>query len=310
LVFHKLTKGADTLTEDQFVHALTKELSLNLSKEEAKRLFLQQADRNGQGVVSHDVFQRAARDSVFLTRIVSSLSHTCEFSVPSTYDFKQPTSVTHRHSSYSVENEWGTSNSKIYDETKHGALHGDFVDVRKSLDYGWHPNYTKERQLWQDVLVKDVAERQSPSRWPWLVLTCGAMGAGKGYCLRWLSRTGVFPLDRVVKIDPDHFKSAMPEWTGYTTYDAQENTINSGKHTHKESGFIQEICMAVSLRLRQNTWIDGSLQDHGWWSEWIGEIRNTYPWYRIAIFYVYATDQQVLDIDASADIPWLVCCFP
>ena len=38
-VFHKLTNGGDKLTEDQFVHALTKELSLNLSKEEAKRLF-------------------------------------------------------------------------------------------------------------------------------------------------------------------------------------------------------------------------------------------------------------------------------
>ena len=294
-VFHKLTNGGDKLTEDQFVHALTKELSLNLSKEEAKRLFLQQADQNFQGVVSLDVFQRAARDSVFLTRIVSSLSHTCEFSVPATYDFTQPTTITHRHPSYVVSNEWGTNESKIYDETKHGTLHGDFVDVRKTLDYSWHPNYTKERQLWQDVLVKDVAQRQSPSRWPWLVLTCGAMGAGKGYCLRWLSRTGVFPLDRVVKIDPDHFKSAMPEWPGYTTFDAQEKTTSAGNQTHKESGFIQELCQTVSLRLRQNTWIDGSLQDHAWWSEWIRGIRDQYPWYRIAIFYVYASDRQVLD---------------
>ena len=121
------------------------------------------------------------------------------------------------------------------------------------------------------------------------------MGAGKGYCLRWLSRTGVFPLDRVVKIDPDHFKSIMPEWKGYTKYDKDNNSITAGTNTHKESGFIQELCQTVSLNLRQNTWIDGSLQDHEWWSQWISEIRKKYPWYRIAIFYVYATQDLVLE---------------
>jgi len=109
-----------------------------------------------------------------------------------------------------------------------------------------------------------------------------------------LSRTGVFPLDRVVKIDPDHFKSAMPEWNAYTKFDNDNNTITSGNNTHKESGFIQELCQAVSLRLRQNTWIDGSLQDHHWWSKWINDIRQEYPWYRIAIFYVHASEEQVL----------------
>lgn len=46
---------------------------------------------------------------------------------------------------------------------------------------------------------------------------------------------------------------------------------------------------------RQNTWIDGSLQDYSWWSQWITNVRQRLPHYRIAIFYVYARTQQVID---------------
>ena len=62
--------------------------------------------------------------------------------------------------------------------------------------------------------------------------------------MRWLSRNGVFPLDSVVKVDPDHFKAAMPEWTGYTEVDA----LKAGSMTHLESGLIQELAQEMSLR--------------------------------------------------------------
>jgi hypothetical protein len=294
-VFERLTDNGEYLNKEQFCRALIQELSLNLSRKEAERLFLQQADKNGDGVVNIDVFVRAVRDNVFLTRIVSSLAHKRCFEVHSEYDCTKSTASAYTHTKYIIENEWGTSASKDYQQSKHGGLYGDFVSIRKTLDYSWHPNYTEQRQLWQDQIVKDVAQRHAPVRWPWLVLTCGAMGAGKGYCLRWLSRTGIFPLDNVVKIDPDHFKSVMPEWKRYTEYDKTNEIISAGNNTHKESGFIQELCQTVSLQLRQNTWIDGSLQDHEWWSEWIGGTRQKYPWYRIAIFYVHAQENQVLD---------------
>jgi uncharacterized membrane protein YgcG len=293
-VFNKLTNNGEYLNQEQFCHALIDELDLNLSKEEANRLFLQQCDTNGEGVVRVGVFVRAVRDNVFLTRIVSSLSHKHTFEVSTQYNYTQSTATAYTHANYIIENKWGTSTTKEYDCAKHGEVYGDFIDIRKALDYSWHPNYTVERQLWQDRIIKDVAQRHAPVRWPWLVLTCGAMGAGKGYCLRWLSRTGVFPLDNVVKIDPDHFKSVMPEWNEYKTYDATHQTITAGNNTHKESGFVQELCQTVSLQLRQNTWIDGSLQDVQWWTDWISHIRTVYPWYRIAIFYVYAKKSQVL----------------
>jgi hypothetical protein len=186
----------------------------------------------------------AVRDNVFLRRVVSSLRYPVHATVATDYDYSQPTYITLRHPDYLPETPLGTSRTAAYDEAKHGAVSGAFADVRRRLDYSWHTNYTLTRQRWQDDLVNKVALRSRPVRWPWLVLTCGAMGAGKGYVLRWLSRTGVFPLDSVVKIDPDHFKSAMPEWEGYKT----ANQLEAGSMTHKESGFIQELAQEMSLR--------------------------------------------------------------
>ena len=40
----------------------------------------------------------------------------------------------------------------------------------------------------------------------------GAMGSGKGHAVQWLSTHGIFPLENLCRIDPDHFKSVMPEW--------------------------------------------------------------------------------------------------
>ena len=145
--------------------------------------------------------------------------------------------------------------------------------------------------MWQDNVVTGIALRQAPQTHPWLVFTCGAMGSGKGYALRWMSSNNIFPLEEIVHIDPDHCKSLMPEWKGYVEGDS----LQAGGNCHKESGFIQELCEKVSLVCRQNTWIDGSLGDHGWWSEWIKNCRQKFPWYRIAIFYVYCSPEKVFE---------------
>ena len=83
----------------------------------------------------------------------------------------------------------------------------------------------------------------------------------------------------------------MPEWRGYVTADPR----TAGSLTHQESGLIQELCEEISLRDRQNTWIDGSLQDHAWFAGKIAAWRTKYPWYRIAIFHVYAEEEQVVE---------------
>eukprot|EP00964_Phaeocystis_antarctica_P118555 scaffold82340_cov48-Phaeocystis_antarctica.AAC.4 len=99
------------------------------------------------------------------------------------------------------------------------------------------------------------------------------MGAGKGYVLSWMSRSGYFPLENIVhvdpdhsnpnpnptpsptltpphpnpnispaanQVDPDHFKRLMPEWSGYTA-----QSERAGNFCHRESGYLQEIAQEV-----------------------------------------------------------------
>lgn len=126
------------------------------------------------------------------------------------------------------------------------------------------------------------------------VYTCGAMGAGKGHAMSWLSEHGLFSLEKVVHIDPDHFKTVMPEWRGYIEQDRTAGTQKAGTMCHKESGLLQELATELALTRGQNTWIDGSLGDHEWFRLEFAKIRQRFPQYRIAIFYVYCAEETVL----------------
>jgi len=75
------------------------------------------------------------------------------------YDVTAKTCDTYRHPDYIVENKWGRNHAKDHDSLKHGALHGEFNDIRERMDYNWHTNYSKERQSWQDNFVRSVAMR-------------------------------------------------------------------------------------------------------------------------------------------------------
>ena len=98
------------------------------------------------------------------------------------YDWKLATCFNHVAPGYKAENAIGTSLTKQYDPILHGELYGDFIDIRRTIDYSWHTNYSKARQLWQDQVVKNIAPcRDAKQTWPWLVLTAGAMGAGMSY---------------------------------------------------------------------------------------------------------------------------------
>ena len=65
-------------------------------------------------------------------------------------------------------------------------FYGEFVDIRQSLDYNFHSNYIRERQLFQDKIIIDKFEDPvitdlhgntcaRPEN-PWIVFTAGARG--------------------------------------------------------------------------------------------------------------------------------------
>jgi len=188
-----------------------------------------------------------------------------------------PTRTEHRSYDYTKS----TNENYGVDEL---VFHGKYRDIRRRMDYSYHTNYTKARQLWQDAIISSLFTTSSPQKNPNLIYTCGAMGVGKGYVMRYLIANGYFPSKQMVRIDPDYFKTLMPEWMEYVKRDC----ATAGTFCHRESTFIQEIARKVALSMRQHTLIEGSLRDHVWFRGVFNDIKTRFPEYTITIVHVYA----------------------
>ena len=173
-------EGIDTLL-DAFIDLLERDLRIDLDREEIERIWkrafgstsLDAGNRN----VSFDEFNKRVQEVAFLKLLLRELDRSGgeHFSVPTGYDFTKSTN----------DNYAATPDTYF----------GDFQDIRAARDYSYHVNYSRERQLWQDRAVSSVVSRTAPQISPWIVYTCGPMGAGKGYALSWMSRHGYFPLE-------------------------------------------------------------------------------------------------------------------
>lgn len=217
----------------------------------------------------NDMTMTASRES--LQDIISqeAIVHTDAFEVDESYDFDRST----------AENYGSEENNLV----------GDFVDIRETLDYSYHPFYDTRRQLLQDQLLKNVISSGRRQAAPWIVFTAGAMGAGKSFTIRWMNQNEYFPLSDIVQIDPDQFKSAMPEWRDYI----HNSPLDAGSKTHLESGFLVEIAQEKLLSESKNIQVDGSLRDYKWYQIVFQKIKERYPHYNIAILYIYASKESV-----------------
>lgn len=216
-----------------------------------------------------DVETASTRSSLNDIVTEESIVYSDAFQVEETYDYEQST----------VDNYRAEQNSLV----------GDYVDIRQTLDYSYHPYYDERRQLLQDQLLKNVVSSGRRQQWPWIVFTAGAMGAGKSFTIRWMNKNEYFPLSEVVQVDPDHFKSAMPEWRDYINL----NALEAGTKTHLESGFLVEIAQEKLLSQSKHIQVDGSLRDYKWYQYVFQKIKERYPHYNIAILYIYASKPTV-----------------
>lgn len=164
---------------------------------------------------------------------------------------------------------------------------------RKNLNFA----YNEKRQKWQDCVIKRVTTRSSPGsiEHPWIIYTSGVMGGGKGYLLSLLSQKDILPIETTVHIDPDYFKTSMPEWNELVEHGKKlkDGTI-AGNMTHAESAYMQEIAEIVALNQRQNIIIDGSLSDKGWFESVFKKLRKYYPHYKIGIISIECDESIVL----------------
>eukprot|EP00301_Raphidiophrys_heterophryoidea_P004075 c11801_g2_i2.p1 GENE.c11801_g2_i2~~c11801_g2_i2.p1 ORF type:complete len:641 (-),score=130.81 c11801_g2_i2:98-2020(-) len=270
-MFVEIAGDDNRIDFEEWTDLCLNKLRMNLDHTELRRVF-DQVDKDGSGSIDFEEFSDGIKHFGFLRSVAKALAATksISFRVPENYDFSKPTSE-----NYKTNSSVGFANM--------------FADIRSTRDYTYHTHYTMERQNWQDAVVSTIAVRNHPQVLPWVVFTCGGMGAGKGYVLSWMSQHGFFPLEQIVHVDPDHFKSIMPEWDKYVA----TNMNGAGGLCQRESGFLAEIAQEVAMRNRQHLWIDGSLRDGAWYATVFDDLRIRYPDYRIAIFYIRASEDIV-----------------
>lgn len=170
---------------------------------------------------------------------------------------------------------------------------GPNQDIRPLIDYTYHRKYSDERMKFQDKLIADFSHGTLEQRdllLPWVVFTAGAMGAGKGYIVEFLSDKGCLPLDQFTTIDPDEIRKALPEWEGYVKHDP----LAAAKKTQKEAGQIAEILGYKALRERWNVIFDGSLRDVKWYKMYFEQLRRCFPGIRLMILHIQAEKDEVL----------------
>jgi hypothetical protein len=68
---------------------------------------------------------------------------------------------------------------------------GPYASIRANLDFAYHGNYLRARQAIQDELItallrENDTSQPGPNPNPWVVFTCGAMGAGKSHVVTWM----------------------------------------------------------------------------------------------------------------------------
>lgn len=127
---------------------------------------------------------------------------------------------------------------------------------------------------------------------PWLVFTCGAMGAGKSHTLRALAGTGAFPLlaAGAAVADPDLIKQALPDLAALVA--AEPHLAHT--RVHAESGYLSEIVAREALTARAHLIVDGTLRDSEYYAAHIAATRAEFPAYRVAILHVVAPRELVL----------------
>jgi len=207
-------------------------------------------------------------------------------------------SHTHGNDECAKYNDYWTTPDYDYSKTtedSYGVAHftGANKDIRPLLDYTYHKKYHEDRIFLQDRLIGEFCvsgDEQSDLLLPWVIFTAGAMGAGKGYVVKWMESQGCLPLKQFVTVDPDAIRQALPEWPGYVANDPMSAAIK----TQKEAGCMAEILGYKALGQRWNVIFDGSLRDTDWYKMYFHKLRIAFPGVRLMILHIEAERDAVL----------------
>ncbi len=183
--------------------------------------------------------------------------------------------------------------TEIVHSVDNDDFYGDYVYERSKMDYSYFKNYTKERQMMQNDIIKSILDKKAQKNRPWIIYMCGCYGSGKTHVLKHMSlHNNLFnKIDEYVHIDPDKIKDMLPECNELTKMYPEL----TGRLLHKEATFIALLTEYIALNNNYPLIIDGSLHDHEWYSEHLKELRQNYKNYKIGIIKIDTELDTVLE---------------
>ena len=294
---HSSGSSSSDIGKDEFISSLIGiGLDYGLGKIELGRVF-DRLDLDGDGRLIPEEFRTGSATSPMVMALINELSGRSGEAGGGAM-FADSSSSSSSPCYPDPDFDPSLSTAENYRSSLSSGFVGENAAIRSSLDYEFHRhNYDPRRQIFQDSLIRrnvllDAPPPSKGSR-PWLVYTCGPMGAGKGWVLGWMSANGILPLEKMAKIDPDAFKLRMPEWQIYQRSGLEEQ---AGTLTHAESSYVAEIAHRKAMSNGMSVWVDGSLRNYEWYRDVeLPRVRNTFPQYRIAMIAVDAPEYVIED---------------
>ena len=184
LIYDTIDKDRDgSITQTEFTLFMMNVMKVDISEVEIKRLYVQLVNGISSSVLPSKVsvvaqsvpdvsvegeetrvltraqFSDCAMKWRWLRNIIAEwdVTNGSNFTIPSIYDYTKSTSE-----NYANPNKF--------------EFFGEYMDIRKELDYNYHDNYSGERQLWQDRVINALTTKTESVGRPWVIYTCGPMG--------------------------------------------------------------------------------------------------------------------------------------
>jgi hypothetical protein len=134
-------------------------------------------------------------------------------------------------------------------------------------------------------------------------LSCSSF-TGKSFTLSWLSENRFFPLENFLVLDFDIVREFLPE-----SQLTHNTSLFTSLSIQKEVGYLVEVrrphrfhgdpdhsqlITYGALMLGKSVLVDGSLKDHGWYSNYFPRLRAQFPSLRIGLFHITSPLKLVL----------------
>lgn len=164
-------------------------------------------------------------------------------------------------------------------------------ELETHLDKTYYSKITDADRALAFQLLQQFQARGKISEHPQLILSAGAMTAGKTTTFSEFEKEGLIKRDEVILIDPDEMKALIP---GYQKA-LQSDSANAGTNFHLLSMFMGDILLGWNLLQNKSSIYMTSLRYMPAARELIERVRRDHPKFEVTIVYIRSPVATLMD---------------